>query len=81
MKGNTVCGFWYSVSGFITAYSTWQVLKNKAAMTFLSVLLPTGIADIIKLLLEQLEQWQLRQYLWISALKFCMNIVVVYNFM
>lgn len=58
MKGNTVCVFWYSVSGFITAYSTWQVLKNKAAVTFLSVLLPTGIADIIKLLLEQLEQWQ-----------------------
>lgn len=58
MKGNTVCVFWYSVSGFITAYSTWQVLKNKAAMAFLSVLLPTGIADIIKLFLEQLEQWQ-----------------------
>lgn len=57
MKGNTVCVFWYSVSEAITAYSTWQVLKNKAVMAFLSVLLPTGIADIIKLSLEQLEQW------------------------
>ena len=58
MKGNTVCVFWYAVSGFITAYRTWQVLKNKAAVAFLSVLLPTGMTDIIKLFWEQLEQWQ-----------------------
>lgn len=59
MKGNTVCAFWYSVSEVITAYSIWQVLKNKAAMAFFffSLLLPTGIADIIKLSLEQLVQW------------------------
>lgn len=57
MKGNTMCVFWYSVSEVITAYNTWQVLKNKAAVAFLPVLLPTGIADIIKLSLEQLEQW------------------------
>lgn len=74
MKGNTVCVFWYSVTEVITAYSTWQVLKNKAAEAFPSVLLPTEIADIMKLSSEQLEQWHERKNLWISALQFCTNL-------